>query len=58
MSGYVSCKCRDCLEIAIASDNEGAYCHECEDAGCPDYQGVDGMSQECQVEPELTDDDM
>lgn len=44
-SGYRPCACRDCMEIAI-----GSYCHECEDAGCSDYQGVEGMSQECQSE--------
>lgn len=34
-SGYVPCKCRDCFEIAIASDMaRGAFCHECESAGC------------------------
>lgn len=46
MSGYVHCKCRDCFEIAIASDDEeesGAFCWECEEAGCePD--------SECQIE--------
>jgi hypothetical protein len=26
------------------------YCDECIEAGCPDYQGVEGMSQECQRE--------
>lgn len=31
-SGYVSCACRDCMEIAIGAP--GAFCHECEDAGC------------------------
>jgi hypothetical protein len=32
-SGYRSCACRDCMEIAIGEP--GAMCHECEDAGCP-----------------------
>jgi hypothetical protein len=36
------------MEIAIGEP--GAYCHDCEAAGCPDYQGQAGMSQECQVE--------
>ena len=31
-SGYRSCACRDCFEIAIGE--EGAVCHECEKAGC------------------------
>jgi hypothetical protein len=47
-SGYVPCACRDCMEIAIQSlSEESAYCAACEEAGCPDYQGVPGMSQEC-----------
>ena len=25
MSGYVSCQCRDCMEIAIAGDSRGGY---------------------------------
>lgn len=34
-SGYVSCACRDCFEIAIASEGEArALCHECDEAGC------------------------
>jgi hypothetical protein len=49
-SGYCSCACRDCFETAISSDGEPAFCHACEDAGCPDYQGRPGMPQECQVE--------
>jgi hypothetical protein len=46
-SGYRPCACRDCMEIAIGGP--GAYCHECVAAGCPDYQGQPGMSQECQA---------
>ena len=48
MSGYTHCKCRDCFEIAISDDDHPAFCHECVTAGCPDYQGVKGMTQECQ----------
>lgn len=48
-SGYVPCTCRDCMEIAIGVSGE-AYCYECEEAGCADYQGVRGMLQECQVD--------
>ena len=47
-SGYVPCKCRDCMEIAISSDGRPSYCLECQDANCADYQNVAGMSQECQ----------
>lgn len=36
------------METAIGVPGE-AFCHECEEAGCPDYQGVSGMSQECQA---------
>ena len=31
-SGYRPCACRDCMETAIGEP--GAFCHECEDAGC------------------------
>jgi hypothetical protein len=41
-SGYVSCACRDCFDIAIASNDESepaAMCGDCEDAGCePDSE--------------------
>jgi hypothetical protein len=47
-SGYTPCACRDCMETAIGIPGE-AFCHECEETGCPDYQGVAGMSQECQA---------
>jgi hypothetical protein len=48
-SGYVQCACRDCMEIAISSGGKKrAFCSGCRDAGCPDYQGQPGMSQECQ----------
>lgn len=34
-SGYCSCACRDCCEVAIASDTDvPALCEGCEDAGC------------------------
>jgi hypothetical protein len=51
MNGYTDCACRDCFEIAIGEPGE-AFCGACELAGCEDHQGVEGMSQECQVEPE------
>ena len=41
-SGYTSCGCRDCMEIAI----DGS-CLECEDAGCDLDRGA-----ECFVPPE------
>lgn len=48
MSGYTHCRCRDCFETVVSNDmSKPDYCHECEEAGCPDYQGVEGMSQEC-----------
>ena len=48
-SGYTHCKCRDCFEITVSNDmGNPDFCTECEEAGCPDYQGVEGMSQECQ----------
>lgn len=35
ISGYTSCKCRDCFEIAISDDcDHPDFCWECEEAGC------------------------
>lgn len=45
-SGYRYCACRDCPEIIVGE--EGDFCDPCKKAGCPDYQGQEGMSQECQ----------
>lgn len=46
MSGYTSCGCRDCFEIAITGDDdEPALCHGCEDAGC-DAEG----ESECEAD--------
>lgn len=52
MSGYKSCACRDCMEIAIGDEGEDALCHECEEAGCEAC-----ADQECSVEPELEEDE-
>jgi hypothetical protein len=41
-SGYQSCACRDCMEIAIGE--EGAYCEDCLQAGCPE-----SLSGECEA---------
>jgi hypothetical protein len=57
VSDYVPCACRDCMETAISSDDEPAFCHGCEEAGCPDYQGQPGMSQECQREDAYNDEE-
>jgi hypothetical protein len=48
-SGYHSCPCRDCFEIAIGEDADGdpSLCHACEDAGC----SPDG-DDECAAEHE------
>lgn len=54
-NGYRQCACRDCFEIVIGEP--GTFCDECVDAGCPDYQGVEGMSQECQREDAYGCDD-
>lgn len=50
MSGYVSCACRDCFEIAIASNTEGEenFCHDCDVAGCE-------LSGDCQAQIDLTE---
>jgi hypothetical protein len=45
MSGYYHCHCRDCFEIIVGEP--GDYCSDCNEHGCPDYQGVKGMPQEC-----------
>lgn len=43
-SGYSSCKCPDCFEIAISDDiSNPDFCPDCEEAGC------DG-EDECQCE--------
>jgi hypothetical protein len=47
-AGYRPCACRDCFETAIGGP--GSYCHACDRAGCADYQGRRGMSQECRAE--------
>ena len=54
--GYTDCACRDCFEIAIGIAGK-AYCNACEEAGCDDYQGVEGLSQECQAEGAYGGDD-
>jgi len=45
MSGYVCCNCRDCCEIAIASDGESGkvLCADCKVADCAPHAG------ECQA---------
>jgi hypothetical protein len=49
MSGYTYCRCRDCFEVVVSDDMDYPdYCSECIAAGCPDHQGQEGMSQECQ----------
>jgi len=47
-SGYQNCACRDCFNLVVGYP--GAFCDECIKAGCPDYQGQEGFSQECQKE--------
>jgi len=46
MNGYIHCACRDCFEITIGGP--GTFCWQCVKHGCHDYQGIGGMSQECQ----------
>lgn len=59
MSGYVDCGCRDCFDVAIASDGElGALCGDCEEAGCEADAGEcarqDAYGGDCeQAGPEL-----
>ena len=53
-SGYVPCACRDCMDVAISSDDRPALCLLCKDAGCiryeelPDFMKSYGVSFECQ----------
>ena len=48
-SGYTQCKCRDYFKIVVSDDmGNPDFCDDCKKAGCPDYQGVKDMSQECQ----------
>jgi hypothetical protein len=42
-TGYVSCACRDCMEIAIGTPGK-ALCSECNEHGCEA-----GAEQECSV---------
>jgi hypothetical protein len=52
-SGYTPCACKDCMDIAISSDD--AYCDLCEfckEAGCDET----GQS-DCQRTDDLEDDD-
>jgi len=35
-SGYVSCACRDCMEVAIANAGERALCACCAECACDD----------------------
>lgn len=51
-SGYHPCPCRDCFEIAIGTEEDGAasFCHACESAGC------ERGEHECSVEPELEEE--
>ena len=44
ISGYVDCACRDCMNIAIASDGKPALCSDCQEAGCEA-----GADKECQA---------
>ena len=56
-SGYTQCKCRDCFEIVVSDDMDNPdFCDDCIKAGCPDYQGHKGLSQECQ-RPDAYGDD-
>jgi hypothetical protein len=54
LGGYVACSCHDCFDIAIGPSHwsdkpqSRVFCNDCKEAGCPDYQGQPGMSQECQ----------
>ena len=51
-SGYHSCPCRDCMEIAIGTDKTGkpSLCWQCAESEC-DESG----NSECQCEPEPED---
>jgi len=40
MSGYTTCACRDCFEVAVSSaDDEAALCSGCVAAGCSPDDG-------------------
>lgn len=45
--GYSHCRCRDCFELVITGGGESEFCEFCKKNGCPGYQGVEGVSQEC-----------
>lgn len=50
-SGYVSCACRDCFEIAIAGSAGRALCSLCKEAACDD----EGRCECSAAIPELYD---
>lgn len=52
-SGYTPCACRDCMDIAISSDqSQPELCSECKAAGCVVHDGpeptVHHPGTECQ----------
>ncbi len=52
MSGYCSCACFECFEIAIGKRGE-ALCWECKEAGCEPTvpsEGGDTSAMHCQVD--------
>jgi hypothetical protein len=49
-SGYCDCACRDCFEIAIAGDDEPAFCSACEEAGCEEDSECQCVSDEKETE--------
>lgn len=51
-SGYTSCKCRDCMEIAISSDaNKPEYCNACEgNCGPENTTSTECQAKECRAE--------
>ena len=60
MSGYVNCGCRDCFEIAIASDDDApgeTLCNECEEAGCEAHHDGEDRGSECRAPGAYGQDD-
>jgi hypothetical protein len=56
-SGYVNCACRDCFDVAIASDDsQPALCAECEEAGC-DCEGASECERSDAYECDESDDE-
>ena len=48
-SGYTSCACRDCFDIAVSDDmGQVQLCSLCVEADCRVWDGTEGWQFDCQ----------